>query len=211
MKKNTFKILSILVVFFLFSCNNSIKTESENTEEKPTVSQSNFSQQINAARAGKNKYIIEQNIIEADKIKDFKGLNYFEPDSNYVVNAEIKFLNPEKIIFKTATEREPIYYTFCTLTFKLNNATHTLTAYSTEKENVTDLFIPFKDSTNKISTYGGGRYLELKYRNEKSNFIIDFNYAFIPYCHYNKSYSCPFVPAENWLKTSIYAGEKKLY
>lgn len=208
--KTTYFILLTLLLILTTSCKNNNK-QTEITKEVTNINNNTFSQQIIEARKGKDQYIEQANIIEANKVKDFKGLNYFAPDSQYVVNATIKFLTPEKKIFKTSTEREPIYYTFCELTFQLNNASHTLIAYTQEKENVTDLFIPFKDSTNNTSTYGGGRYLELKYRNEKSNFIIDFNYAFNPYCHYNHTYSCPFVPVENWLKTNILAGEKKLY
>jgi len=205
------KILQLLILSLSINtaCNNNSKSKKEVSETKANAS--TFYHDIINARAGKDQHIIVNKIIEADKMEDFKGLQYYAPDSNYVVNTFIEFLSPEKKIFKTSTDREPIYYTFCKLNFKLNNTSHTLIAYSTEKENVTDLFIPFKDSTNTLTTYGGGRYLELKYRNEKTNFIVDFNYAFNPYCHYNHTYSCPFVPQENWLNTNILAGEKKLY
>jgi uncharacterized protein (DUF1684 family) len=38
--------------------------------------------------------------------------------------------------------------------------------------------------------------------------IIDFNYAYNPYCAYNEKYSCPIPPIENHLKIAISAGEK---
>ena len=38
--------------------------------------------------------------------------------------------------------------------------------------------------------------------------LVDFNYAYNPYCAYNDLYSCPLTPWENRLKVSINAGEK---
>ena len=43
---------------------------------------------------------------------------------------------------------------------------------------------------------GGGRLL------------VDFNYAYNPYCAYNDGWSCPITPFENHIKIPIRAGEK---
>jgi uncharacterized protein len=37
--------------------------------------------------------------------------------------------------------------------------------------------------------------------------VIDFNYAYNPYCAYNPDWNCPLPPPENWLKVAIRAGE----
>ncbi|MEM7335722.1 MAG: DUF1684 domain-containing protein, partial [Chloroflexota bacterium] len=39
-------------------------------------------------------------------------------------------------------------------------------------------------------------------------FVIDFNYAYSPYCAYSEAYSCPLPPMENWAKVPIEAGER---
>ena len=70
------------------------------------------------------------------------------------------------------------------------------------------LFIPFKDRTNTITTYGSGRYIDIDIP-EESIVIIDFNEAYNPYCAYYDRWSCPLVPFENHLDIHIYAGEKK--
>ena len=70
------------------------------------------------------------------------------------------------------------------------------------------MFLPFKDKTNGVETYGGGRYLDLTVPDGDS-IVIDFNKAYNPYCHYNIEYSCPLVPRENKLLFSIKAGVKK--
>jgi uncharacterized protein (DUF1684 family) len=39
--------------------------------------------------------------------------------------------------------------------------------------------------------------------------VIDFNFAYNPYCAYNDTYDCPIPPQENHLPIEILAGEKK--
>ncbi|MCS6834243.1 MAG: DUF1684 domain-containing protein, partial [Flammeovirgaceae bacterium] len=38
--------------------------------------------------------------------------------------------------------------------------------------------------------------------------ILDFNYAYNPYCAYNTMFDCPIPPAENHLPVKVLAGEK---
>ena len=42
---------------------------------------------------------------------------------------------------------------------------------------------------------------------EDGTVLVDFNYAYNPYCAYNELWSCPLPPVENWLKVPIRAGE----
>lgn len=71
------------------------------------------------------------------------------------------------------------------------------------------LFIPFKDKTNGVETYGGGRYLDLYMKDVAGEeIVLDFNKAYNPYCAFSDGYSCPIPPQENHLKISIEAGEK---
>lgn len=71
------------------------------------------------------------------------------------------------------------------------------------------LFIPFKDKTNGMETYGGGRYLDLFMKDVAGDeIVLDFNKAYNPYCAFSDGYSCPIPPQENHLKVSIEAGEK---
>ena len=69
------------------------------------------------------------------------------------------------------------------------------------------LFLPFTDKTNGDSSYGGGRYLDLKLP-EGDSIIIDFNQAYNPYCAYNDKYSCPVPPKSNNLDIEVLAGVK---
>jgi uncharacterized protein (DUF1684 family) len=73
------------------------------------------------------------------------------------------------------------------------------------------LFVPFRDTTCGRESYGSGRYLDLEplhHLTPSGEWILDFNQAYNPWCAYGDSFSCPFVPPENWLSVPIHAGEK---
>ncbi|MBI1800289.1 MAG: DUF1684 domain-containing protein [Chloroflexi bacterium] len=76
------------------------------------------------------------------------------------------------------------------------------------------LFLPFRDLTNHLETYAGGRYLldTIKHADlghDGDRLIIDFNYAYNPSCAYNDRWVCPLAPVENRLPVRIEAGEKQ--
>lgn len=76
------------------------------------------------------------------------------------------------------------------------------------------IFLPFRDLTNRETTYGGGRYLldTIKHADlghDGARLIIDFNYAYNPSCAYNTRWHCPLAPPENQLPIAIPAGEQK--
>lgn len=69
--------------------------------------------------------------------------------------------------------------------------------------------LPFNDNTNTVSTYGGGRYINIDKRDVDDNEItVDFNEAHNFYCAYNANYICPIPPRENYIDAEINAGEK---
>jgi uncharacterized protein (DUF1684 family) len=69
------------------------------------------------------------------------------------------------------------------------------------------LFCPFKDKTNGKQSYGAGRFLDFEEK-DLENMVVDFNYAYNPYCAYNSNFSCPIPPLENHLEIAVMAGEK---
>ena len=71
------------------------------------------------------------------------------------------------------------------------------------------LFLPFTDSTNGETTYGGGRYLDMsKADAEDGEIIIDFNKCYNPWCAYSDGFNCPIPPLDNKLPYAVEAGEK---
>ena len=68
-------------------------------------------------------------------------------------------------------------------------------------------FLPFMDATTGEESYSDGRYLDLP-STDDGRLVVDFNYAYNPYCAYNPNWSCQIPPSENRLTVSITAGEK---
>ena len=75
------------------------------------------------------------------------------------------------------------------------------------------LWLPFGDTTNRTTTYGGGRYLYDTIKGADlgaaaSPFVLDFNFAYNPSCAYDDRWSCPLSPLENRLPFAVTAGER---
>lgn len=147
---------------------------------------------------------------------NFTGLRYFDPSNNFLTTAEfVRLKKPKTIWFATSNGKEKEYIHFAELRFQLLGKSYVLAAYYSpsvrQREGFSKhVFVPFKDLTNRVETYGGGRYLDLT-EPEGNSIELDFNRAYNPYCAYADGYSCPKVPEENYLNLRIEAGEKTLY
>jgi hypothetical protein len=113
---------------------------------------------------------------------------------------------------KTTTERLPLYLVYGKAYFIIEGKEFALTIYRNvglmSKPGYEDyLFVPFRDATSGLKSYGGGRYIDARII-EGDQIIIDFNKAYNPYCVYSKKYSCPIPPSENYLELMVKAGEK---
>ncbi len=145
--------------------------------------------------------------------KDFESLDFFPPDTNYVIQAKL-VRTPEALPFMmpTTTDRKTEEVVYGIAHFTLNGEARQLEIYQNKElmleEGFVDyLFLPFTDMTNEEETYGGGRYIDLRIP-EGDIITIDFNRAYNPYCAYNKKYSCPIVPSVNHMDTKVLAGVK---
>lgn len=143
----------------------------------------------------------------------FKSLYFFKIDLKYRVKATLK-RTPETsfLKMKTTTSRLSEERIYGVVTFQLNGKTHQLNVYQGKQLMNTNgyedyLFLPFFDKTNSETTYGGGRYIDLRIP-EGDTIIIDFNKAYNPYCSYNERYSCPIVPNDNYVSVAVKAGVK---
>lgn len=166
---------------------------------------------------------LEQNILFQTKGKSplkevereyFKDLPFFDIDLSFRVEATLT-KTPSTSFFqmKTTTGRLSDERVYAVLVFVLKGKEYHLNVYQGKQLMVQKgyedyLFLPFLDDTNSETTYGGGRYLDLRIPNG-NKIIIDFNKAYNPYCYYNSRYSCPIVPSENYVPLKITAGVKK--
>jgi uncharacterized protein (DUF1684 family) len=144
---------------------------------------------------------------------DFEGLDYFEPDAEYRVTATVHLTDDDEDVYRmeTSTGGEQRYLKVAELAFELDGETHTLAGYRQEGEDRESLFVPFRDKTTGQQTYGAGRYMELEAEGDLEDgqtIPVDFNLAYNPFCAFSDAYACPLPPEENWLETTVEAGEK---
>lgn len=151
-------------------------------------------------------------VLNSEEIQHFKGTSYFDVNEEMIIHATFKKKKGKKFKMPTSTERTPIYRRYGYLNFELDGRMNQLTVYQNmelkDREGFEDyLFVPFRDATSGITTYGGGRYLDFKIPSS-NEVLIDFNLTYNPYCAYSIRYSCPVPPTSNTLVVQILAGEK---
>lgn len=195
--KNLFALVVTLIL--CVSCAESL-TEVQKSER--------FQKSLNKEFANK-----QTSPLVPDALKNFKSLDMYPINERFILEAKM-VVTPDEPSFKmnTTTDRKPTYRKYGEIHFSLNGKQLKLNAYQdlsliSKDEFKNHLFVPFTDLTSGVTTYGGGRYIDLKIP-ETEDLILNFNLAYNPYCVYNPKYSCPIPPEENFLNTEIHAGVK---
>lgn len=143
--------------------------------------------------------------IKKEERADFKGLKYFSLSDDYVVEATFQSEGmQDTLTLVTSTGTDYQVARAGKLLFTLQNQPLELVAFTYLEPGKNDYFVPFRDLTTNVSTYGGGRYLDVP---STTPITIDFNKAYNPYCAYNETFVCPLPPKENKLNVEIRAGE----
>jgi uncharacterized protein len=150
------------------------------------------------------------------KAADTGFLQFFAPDKRYRVNAKFELTpNAQTFDMPTSSGKTKQFRQYGSIGFTINDTLCSLQVFQNmgllkDPKHKDHLFIPFTDGTTYDETYGGGRYIDLSTNDIKDGLVIvDFNKCYNPYCAYCGSYNCPIPPAENRLKVSVKAGEKK--
>ena len=141
-----------------------------------------------------------------DQRQHFSGLNYYDEDPGLRLELEPEpYDTPETIEMQTSTGGVTSFLRWGKISFDVDSEGADLTVYKDPDSD--EFFLPFADRTGGDETYGAGRYLDLETLPD-GRLLVDFNYAYNPYCAYNESWTCPITPFENRLKVPIRAGEK---
>jgi uncharacterized protein (DUF1684 family) len=173
-----------------------------------------YAERLRANRAEKDRAFAEDRAspLPPEERDDFDGLDYFEPDPTYRVEATVTVHeDPDPVEMETSDGRTVRYLRAVTFTVDLDGETHTLCGYRQEGAAGDELFVPFRDKTTGQQTYRGGRYMELSPDRELADgdrITLDFNLAYTPFCAFSDAFSCPLPPEENWLETTVPAGER---
>jgi uncharacterized protein (DUF1684 family) len=154
---------------------------------------------------------ISSPLLAAD-FEQFDGLNYFPIDGRYARFAQFTS-RPGSDIFELPTfngDRQR-YVEFGRLSFcAFSGPDATLMLYQRQDRGDAGkltVIAPFRDTTNGVDTYSGGRYLKFLLPLSDPP-QIDFNRAVNPFCAYNPNLPCPIPPKANWLPFPVAAGEK---
>jgi uncharacterized protein len=112
----------------------------------------------------------------------------------------------ETLVMPTSNGSQAIYERVGWFSFVVDGQMLRLAGFAREGDDHPEaLFVPFKDASSGLQTYGGGRYLEAPLHGKTVE--ANFNFAYSPYCAYSEGWSCPIPPRENWLPLKILAGE----
>ena len=141
----------------------------------------------------------------------FPRLPYYpyDPPARVAANLE-RAPAPEPVRLATSSGDERAYLTFGVARFALADDEAALTLFApVDEPDGPRLFLPFADATSGNETYGAGRYLDLSFdAGAPREIVLDFNYAYHPYCAYAEGYSCALPPVGNRLSAAVRAGER---
>jgi len=156
-----------------------------------------------------------QSALDDEQKAKFTGLLYYDYDPAYDVVGDFNpDVEPKEYHIDVGDDGEVHIKRVGEVTFTLPTGTGTLSVFWIMGYGG-GIFIPFGDATNKITTYGAGRYLldtikgaDLGMREGK--LVMNFNYAYNPSCSYNYRWVCPLAQPESKVDFEIPVGEKVL-
>lgn len=177
----------------------------------PVYSQSNYADSLTAERQKHEKEFLAT-VLNEEERKIHPEICFFPVNTAFIVEADfVKEVGPA-FVMPMSKERTVYYRKMGTLSFRIHDTLCTLNVYKNldldgNKEYRNYYFVPFKDGTTAISTYGAGKYLDCYFSKKAKRVKLDFNTSYHPYCAYSDRYSCPIVPKENTIPVAITAGE----
>lgn len=136
--------------------------------------------------------------------KEFTGLNWYPVDPAFRISARFKPYDPPKklaitnVLGQVSEEDCPGL-----VEFEVGGKTVSLEPTGDES----GLSFIFSDSTSAVTTYGGGRFLDVDAPKD-GVVILDFNQAYNPPCVFTPYATCPLPPPSNRLLVAIPAGEQ---
>ncbi len=143
---------------------------------------------------------------QASALTEFKGLDYFEFDSDWVIEARFEPHPPGttmpvgSVLGDITEEPNP-----GAVVFEIDQREFRLEAVASADGE--QLFFIFADRTAGRETYGAGRFLYADLPGDDGRTVLDFNRAYNPPCAFTEYSTCPLPPPENRLDVRVEAGE----
>lgn len=146
---------------------------------------------------------------EAPRLREFRGVPAYEPDPDWVLEAEfVPFEQPRPVTVGAVVEGlSHIYTSPGTVRFEVDGTVHSLTAFNGKQGGLSVLFT---DETSGDTTYAANRSLATP-DPEGGRLTLDFNRAVNLPCAFIELATCPLPPAGNHLPVRVTAGERMPY
>lgn len=174
-------------------------------KESPTVVSSGPLRFFIIERAG--KFGVRVRDVASPRRRDFRGLQYFPINSDWMFEARFEPYEPHRSIrIVNILGLEDDMESPGAVVFTRNGQEIRLDTVL-DGAGATDLFIMFADGTSGHDTYGAGRFLHVPFATNGKT-LVDFNEAYNPPCAFNNFATCPLPPYQNRMKLKITAGEK---
>ena len=183
-----------------------------------------FSEKVAAHRAEVDSFMRfdPASPFKRDTTIRYHELNYFPANPDFRFESELhRYASPAIVIVMgtKGEERKEIKYGFFEFSYK--GKPYRLNVYKFSEEELQKrgndlkdyLMVWFRDKTTGEETYPVGRYVDVDRESLDSNhvYILDFNFAYNPYCAYSPLYSCAVPRDEDILDFPVLAGEKKYH
>ena len=198
---------NLLIILFA-----SVVASCGSRDKRPLIGETDYQKQQNALFKDATTSPLKKK-----DLKNFKGLDFFPVDSSFIVTAKLT-RTPDSSLFKlpkTGGDKAD-YRQYGLLRFILKDTEFLLSLYQSLDE-MNDpkfedyLFLPFTDHTCGVTSYGGGRYMNLfeSQIQDDDTVVLNFNNTYNPYCAYNENYTCPIVPRKNHMNIAVTAGTRR--
>jgi uncharacterized protein len=156
-----------------------------------------------------------QSALDEQQKLSFKGLAYYDYNPAYRVLTKLEDAEPKEYLLDAGDDGKVKVSQIGKVSFDLPKGSGSLGVYWIGGYGG-GVFIPFRDASNQLTTYGGGRYLYDTIKGADlgingDNLLLDFNFAYHPSCSYNSRWVCPLAPQDNRLNFPIEAGERLLF
>jgi len=165
---------------------------------------------VTGYRARRDRYFATHEnspLTERQKTR-FGGLIYYPENPELAMELPLDTSGPgigEELTIAGLDGKPKQYVRVGRIHFEVNGQPVTLTVFRDVERG--RYFLPFRDATAGQETYPVGRYLDPQARPD-GTLMVDFNYAYNPYCAYSDGWTCPVPPPENVINVPIEAGEK---
>ena len=145
---------------------------------------------------------------EAPTRKHFAGLDYFDIDPSWRIEAKWEPYDPPREVEEANIigQVDKVIVPGAAV-FERGGKTFRVEPVI-ETPGDTELFLVFADKTSGKETYGAARFVYTEAPKD-GKVVIDFNKAYNPPCAFTPYATCPLPTAQNRLSTRVTAGEKK--